>query len=281
MKNNNQFAGILIRWSTGLIAYATFVTLGLRCKDMGTVQPGNSTHIEINVQPTSIWFLHSTKDVIVLSEKSGDMTITLDWTSVESDGACAGIYIKTGSVPFEGLYGFGRAACFIPDIALTQDYLSISSTDSAVRIIMKGLAYKDIKETGVDSLDKLPITMSAMIQPTAKGFVISLQGMYYILLPKDQAALKFVFGQPTKLDSAYVEQTSPRLIKYFDDTRSVEVSNKNLGRWSILTDASRLQLDIPEPSWTSFTMFELDFDHSYKDFGQMSVSTVVTVRLIQ
>jgi hypothetical protein len=57
----------------------------------------------------------------------------------------------------------------------------------------------------------------------------------------------------------------------------VDARTDRFGRWAVTTDARILQLDIPDSSSKSETLFELDFDHSYKDAGQKSIHTTVEI----
>jgi hypothetical protein len=59
--------------------------------------------------------------------------------------------------------------------------------------------------------------------------------------------------------------------------RRISVASSRLGGFDITTDVERLQVELPDKRAT--TLFELDFDHSFKERGQESVTSSLTLSL--
>jgi hypothetical protein len=59
----------------------------------------------------------------------------------------------------------------------------------------------------------------------------------------------------------------------------VEIDDTRFGRMEIDTWAERLQLQVNRQAGVSIELFELDFDHTYKDRGQRRVMSRLSVEL--
>lgn len=246
------------------------------CSDiLSTIESHDLTEVNIAIKPGSKWKLSRDVGNVIATFESLPLSVLIDYTDETTDNRYAGLFITERNLELSGFYGFAKTAFFIPDQAVTQDTITIDVADSSFRVIMKQGNYGQIKETGIAKVDLKPITFDFLIEKNGGTIDLSLFGMYYFMLPKDGTQL-IIYSQPDQIDTLNITLQTARMIRYFDNVDSLTATNKTYGLFKVVTDAKRLQVDVPDVSLRNDILFELDFDHSYKDFGQIEVLSKVS-----
>ena len=103
------------------------------------------------------------------------------------------------------------------------------------------------------------------------GLTLESHGLYYVLPPMDGCSVEFFDEASTSLGTEQIDPGTSPFLRYYEDVRTVSLSSPSLGTVSLETDAAVVQIQVP--SYADTSRFELDFDHSFKDFGQTDVMT--------
>ena len=111
----------------------------------------------------------------------------------------------------------------------------------------------------------------------AEGLRLSASGLYYLLVPMEDCDVT-AFGEGgVELGSTHIDSDTSPLLRYYEDVRSIEIDSLPLGPLSVATDAAVLQVQVT--SYPDTSLFELDFDHSFKDRGQVDVHVDLSLPL--
>ena len=262
------------------ILYALFVLSFPQCKEMVDTKIIQKTPLLfVAINPGARWAVHQTEGNVRLNFGSSNIYALIDFTDEKEDGRYAGIFLKSNTVNLSGFYASARTAFFIPDQAITQDTVWLKVFGSNCNVIMHQGNYAQIKPSGNPSIDRMPIEMIANIQTDGHTINVSLSGMYYFMLPKDNTILAIFSKNKTKIDLLSIALNTGKMIQYFDNVDSLFIQTKKYGSFKVATNAKRLQLDIPSASAPDDILFELDFDHSYKDSNQVSVSSTINFEI--
>jgi hypothetical protein len=233
--------------------------------------------VTMDLSTSSDWLVVRRSPSITMENRRTGLWLTIDCTDASADGGWAGLYFARDGRQYEGLYGGARTAFFIPDIGLTQDRLVVRSADSLLFVRMEGQAYSDIATSGKVVVDREPIAFNTAILSEPGSLDIDAEGMYYIMLPRKATSLRISYMNGTMVDSLFITPATRRLLRYYDSTVGVRAHPEGFGDWTLTSDVRRLQVDVPDSSQGQETLFELDFDHAYKDFGQFGVHTTIHI----
>ena len=116
-----------------------------------------------------------------------------------------------------------------------------------------------------------PLFLDATFHLTRRGIVAHLEGLQYLLASMDHTTVTFT--APNATATRTVTPDSEPVIEYFEDVRTVSVDDGRFGRFWFWSDVERLQMQVHQNPVVD--VFELDFDHTFKDLGQRVVRTVL------
>jgi len=234
------------------------------------------TAVTISVSAKGQWRVLERDSCVVIALANHQTTVLVDWTDQRSDNRHPGVFLTHKGVSFAGKYGNASAPFFVPDIPETQDSVWVLTTDSSLVLGMQCGTYADIKPSADPQIDALPVVFQAVIAGQT-DLTLELSGLYYVLLPVSGTTLRISCIGGSAVDTLRVDRPGTRIIRYYDNVTSIRAWTREYGEWQIETDARRLQVDIPASS-AGTNLFELDFDHSYKDRGQRSVRSFVHIQ---
>jgi hypothetical protein len=165
---------------------------------------------------------------------------------------------------------------FVPDRPhLDQTAVAVTAAGPDLIVEMTEGSLAEMTDSQFDSDE--PFRWTSTWSIGADGLRLSASGLYYLLVPMDRCDVT-AFGEGgVELGSAHIESDTAPLLRYFEDVRSIEIDSLPLGALSVATDAAVLQVQVT--SYPDTSLFELDFDHSFKDRGQIDVHVDLSLPL--
>jgi hypothetical protein len=214
------------------------------------------------------------RSISLLSE-DGLREILVDGDGTEDDGMFGGIYLRVWNRTFSGDYLGHEAPLIAPERSFVpQSYIALEAERDVVNISM----VDDSPSLDVEpSLYPLLPPFRMQIQITfGDEIVIQLRGLYYILPVGLERVL--VWNETGEVVSYDTTEEGPWRA-YFEEARVVEFVDNMGFSYRIETDARVIQFEaLPPGPGASRQAYEIDFDHSYKDYGQFEVITTLYIR---
>jgi hypothetical protein len=136
------------------------------------------------------------------------------------------------------------------------------------RLVTKFLSgtYKNLSPTGAEK----PVPMDTSFRLDTNGrLVAELTGLYYVL-PTVNNTKVLITTKGTVVERTITPATET--LEYFDNVTLLDVNDPTYGHFTIETNVVLLQLQRD----LAYNRFELDFDHTFKDKGQESVTSKIT-----
>lgn len=128
-------------------------------------------------------------------------------------------------------------------------------------------SYKNLLDTGSDD----PVPMNAdFYLDGSKHLVAELSGLYYVLPTVQNTTVAITTNGAVQ--TRVFKQPAADTLEYFDNVTFIDVDDALYGHFTIETDLRLLQLQHE----VAYSRFELDYDHSFKDRGQASVTSKIT-----
>ncbi len=226
---------------------------------------------EISVEATSndIWEVTYSVETAELQfdHKSLPLSIHIDLDNGLDDGQQVGIYpIINGTT-----YATEIEKRMVNLIRPTTDagpiqLVKVGLESESISFLFEGGNYGALN----NSADASPVFMQGSAQVMVDKLQFDLEGLYYVLLPKGQSLVEYTDGA---LKESFTVSTDSEFTFYREDVKLLRVRNAFPSDVLMLTDVRRLQFDA-RPGKPNF---ELDFDHSFKDRGQRSVTSTLVI----
>ncbi len=205
--------------------------------------------------------------------EAGPWGILVDGDGPEDDGMYAGVYLRSGHREFSGGYLHKRAPLIAPERPFTiQSWIHVVAGENRVDVSMVDDGHPSGVASGRYRLQQ-PLRMDATVS-FGPHITIVLRGLYYIL-PSGVGTVSLRDGEGKRWEHGIVPGPWRT---YFEDIRTMEFFDSFGTHFLIETEARVLQLEgLPAAGDPAGQAFEIDFDHSYKEYGQFEIFT--TVRL--
>ena len=226
-----------------------------------------------------------------------EVVLEIGYGGTVDDDRFVGITPVLGDKRLEGAFWGSMAPLIYPQLDPEThqiERLEIWADSSVLRVLFKGGTYRILDPDGPDE----PLFMEAIFRRQGDRLVVSLYGLYYLLPSQAGTRLEISTagevvartvepgedGETTLvLDGASaigeVRDPESRHLEYFERVTRVEIDDARFGRMQIDTWAERLQLQVDRRAGVSIELFELDFDHTYKDRGQRRVMSRLSIEL--
>ena len=238
--------------------------------DAGTAEPSVWQHEIFSVveQPASAWHVTLEGTEVVARHTAADLALLIDATSGTTDERYAGIYLtEAGTARFTGRYNATTCSTFVPDRPyLDQEAVEVLADDATLTVTMTEGSLAEIPDSQFESDE--PFRWQSSWSLEGDGLHVAAQGLYYLLPSKDSCQLTLRAEDGAELGSLALTLDTEPFLQYFEAVRSIEVVSA-AESFAVTTDAEILQVEIP--SYPDTGLFELDFDHSFKERGQSDV----------
>lgn len=225
--------------------------------------------IRVVEEPGSGWHVAIEAAEVVARHAAADVALVVDPTNGAADGRYAGVYVFVGgAAQFEGTYNDTHCSMFVPDRPyMNQQDVSVVASGASLVVTMTEGSLSQMPDSKFPSDDPFVWKSSWSLDPG--GLRLAASGLYYLLPPKDGCGLKLLGEGGNEIGTVQIESDTAPFLKYFLGVRTIEIASSVAGTISIATDAEKLQVEVP--SYPNTGLFELDFDHSFKDLGQSEV----------
>lgn len=222
-------------------------------------------------QPSSDWHVALEGSDVVARHQGVDLALLIDPTNGATDGRYAGVYVTSKGVPrFDGTYNDSYCSMFVPDRPfINQDAVAVVADGATLTVTMTEGSLSEMSDSQFPS-DK-PFRWESAWSVETAGLRVVSSGLYYLLPSKDACDLTFLGENGVNLGSVQLTNDTSPFLRYFEGVRAIAVVSGPAGSFSIATDAQIVQVEVP--SYPNTGLFELDFDHSFKERGQDDVHT--------
>lgn len=205
----------------------------------------------------------------------GSYAVLLDGDGPEDDGMFAGVYLTIGGRTFSGYYLGHEAPLLAPERPyVTQSQITVEASGN--RLLVTILDDKPALAGGNDPYPLVPpFRMEAEIL-LGQETIVHLRGLYYILPTGLERVL--LWSGPVGPMVYEISEEGPWRA-YVEDITAMEFVD-SMGTWYKLeTNARVIQFEAlrPGPDPTR-QVYEIDFDHSYKEYGQFDIITTLVLR---
>lgn len=243
-----------------------------------TWQLGPITVVE---EPDSHWTVTEAEDdAAVVAWHSGlDVSLLIDASNADDDGRYAGIYVFEGGDPrFTGSYYGSHCSMFVPDRPhVDQTAVTVTAAGVSLAVEMMEGSLSEMSDAQFPSDE--PFRWTSSWSADGPGLRLQSGGLYYLLVPKERCDVTVLGEGGAELGSTHIDSDTSPFLTYFDDVRTIAIASQPLGQLSVSTDAAVLQVEVT--SYPDTSLFELDFDHSFKDRGQLDVRSELALPLTQ
>lgn len=205
------------------------------------------------------------------------LEVLVDWDDALDDGHSVDIIVKIDDKSYDNLSFRDRSALIHANRGwATQERVEVKGVGKTLKIAMEegSVCYflEKIRECP-PNLSNESISLKANLTVVDRSLVVELKGFYYILLSKTNTTLE-LFDQENQLSAQYlITEETPVFVDYYENVSKIVVNDGVFGELDIQTNVRLLQIDtsntvrIPENKNLPLA-FELDFDHSFKEYGQ-------------
>jgi hypothetical protein len=248
----------------------------------------------------SPWALeHDVEAHRILARLDGgaEVALEIDYDGPEDDGHLVGVTLVLAGRRLEGAFWGSTAPLIYPQLDPEEhqiERLSIHSEGAALWVRFEGGSYQILDPAGPDE----PLMMEASFRRQGQQLVVNLYGLYYLLPSLGGTRLELSVagdrltrtvdpgdedGTSLVLDGsqviATVSNAESRHLEYFDRVTRVEIDDARFGQMALETSVERLQLQVSRQPGVDMELFELDFDHTFKDRGQRRVMSRLSIAL--
>lgn len=230
--------------------------------------------VSYRLDPDSPWSVEidAAKGLITCwhAEHADDL-FEVDYDDTAADGQFPGIRPVVNGVSMSGLFFYAQAGFLSPSFYGNASAASVETDGDVLHVLLEGDDYRDLNPAAGDD----PLSMSVAITYKDDGIHMDLWGLYYILPSAADTTYTMVTeGQP--LDG-HVTPDSEIGYTYYPNVTRVDVQDSLFGNFYFTTFCRWLQIQVHDV----WELFEFDFDHSFKDYGQHDVLTKLVIPYAQ
>ena len=235
--------------------------------------------------------------VLARLDDGTEVVLEIDYGGPEDDRHLVGITPILAGKRFEGAFWGSTAPLLYPQLDPEEhqiERLDIRAEGAALWVRFVGGSYQILDPAGPAE----PLFMEAIFRRQDDRLVVNLYGLYYLLPslastrielvvagerltrtvePGEQEGTSLVFDGSQVI--ATVSGAESRHLEYFDHVTRVEIDDSRFGRMILETYVERLQLQVSRQPGVAMELFELDFDHTFKDRGQRRVMSRLSIEL--
>ena len=258
--------------------------------------------VELDISPGagSSWTLEHDAESHRILARLGDgseVALEIDYDGPEHDEHLVGITPILGGQRLEGAFWGSTAPLIYPQLDPTEhqiERLVVHIEGGALKVGFEGGSYRILDPAGPAA----PLFMEAIFRRRGDRLVVDLYGLYYLLPSQagtrldlaaagehssrtvepgsDEGATRVRSGSSVILE---VRDEKSRHLEYFDGVTRVEINDQRFGRMELDTWVDRLQVQVNREPGVAIELFELDFDHTFKDRGQRRVMSRLSIEL--
>lgn len=251
---------------------ALSASLGVGCSHdaSGTTPADAGDDASIVTAGAAFTIVQSRSTYVATSTSNPRFKVEIDCDDEMADGRFFGIApVIDGKRLQISMYGGPMFPIFTPDFdAGAIRCRRIESDDAKLIVGLEAGTYKALDPAGPDQ----PVPLEAAFSIEGGHLVARLSGIYYVMLTRANTALRIVHGE---LSTQTITTSSAGFTEMFDDVTSIAVDDSIYGQLTIDAVIARLQVQLYDDGSEGF---ELDLDHAFKDRGQRSVVSTITVR---
>lgn len=219
----------------------------------------------------SPWNLRRQGDDVLATLPAHDLAITVHGAPVAE--RFAGIGVVWRGKDFSTGY-FGRESPLIlPEHPRKgQERLTVRAAGDALHVRMEEGRVNDLKEEGGAFSSPGPLVLDARLRPVGPNLEVRLEGFYYIILPLEGTKLLAAAGPQSELR---VEELASHT--YLSTPRELRVVRDGRAEAILETNVLKLQVEVRDRKGYAGRPqgFELDFDHAFKDLGQLEIESTL------
>jgi hypothetical protein len=277
------------------LTLSLWLSLGVCATAQQTVQVSFSQH------PSSSWRLELDPEgrrVVAYSRELQGIAVEMDYDGATDDGHLEGITAILGELRLEGRF-WGAVAPLIYPMLDPEEHrlerLEVEAEGQTLRVRFEGGSYRILSAAGGEQ----PLFTEAVFRLEPEEMIVDLNGLYYLLPSQggtrvaviDEAGQERVLRVDQGTDSGttivadekghtqIVSEADGHYLEYFERVTGVEIEDARFGRLVLTTYAQRLQVQVDRPAAKPTDLFELDFDHAFKDRGQRQVLSQLVISL--
>ncbi len=224
--------------------------------------------IQVTEEPGSAWSVALEGKDVVARHADRDVALLIDPTNGASDGRYAGIYVSVDKTPrFNGRYNATDCSMFVPDRPFkNQQAVVVHASGTTLTVTMTEGSLSEMTDSQFPSDE--PFRWQSTWELETAGLRLAASGLYYLLPSMDDCMLTLLGEGGAPIDELQLTTATAPFLEYFHDVRTIQIASPQ-GSFSISSDAQILQVQVP--SYPDTGLFELDFDHSFKEKGQADI----------
>ena len=250
--------------------------------------------------PDSVWTLELDPEahrLVAQLDAGAEVALEIDYDGPTDDDHLVGITPILGGKRLEGEFWGSTAPLVYPQLDPEEhqiERLDVHAEGDVLRVRFEGGTYQILDPAGPEE----PLFMEAVFRRQGQRLVVNLYGLYYLLPSQAGTRLDLTAagelltrtvepggeeGASLVLDGSQVVVTvsdpESRHLEYFDRVTRVEIDDSRFGQMDLETYVERLQVQVNRQPGVAIELFELDFDHTFKDRGQRRVMSRLSIDL--
>ena len=248
----------------------------------------------------SSWTLEQdskSRQIVAHLADGAEVALEIDYDGPADDQHLVGITPILSGRRLEGAFWGSMAPLIYPQLDPEEhqiERLTIETEGDTLRVRFEGGTYRILDPEGPDE----PLFMEALVHQRNDRLEVLLYGLYYLLPSRARTRLEISTaggastrrvepgddGETTLVHDgssilSEVKDEASRHLEYFDRVIRVDIDDSRFGRMELETYAERLQIQVNRPPGVIMELFELDFDHTFKDRGQRRVMSRLSIEL--
>ncbi|MGB5294408.1 MAG: hypothetical protein WBP34_05600 [Thermoanaerobaculia bacterium] len=285
------------RGKVGLVLHLCLWLVGR----LATAQPApEAVEVVHSQSDDSSWTLEVEPEahrILARLDDGAVVALEIDYDGSGGDEHLVGITPIIGGRRLEGAFWGSTAPLIYPQLDPEEhrlERLGVHARSGALRVRFEGGTYRILDPVGPEE----PLFMEAIFRRQNDRLVVNLYGLYYLLPSQAGTRLDLTAagerltrtveaggeeGTSLVLDGSAailtVSDDESRHLEYFDRVTRVEIDDSRFGRMELETYVERLQLQVNRQPGVAIELFELDFDHTFKDRGQRRVMSRLSIDL--
>lgn len=223
----------------------------------------------VSATPSSPWKIEAdvkNNKLLIRHQQLSGIALDVDCDDHRRDQRYEGITLIIGGKRLEGrLHGSIVSLLSVDHDAGPVFACSAQALDNEIRVRFENGSLRRLHPAAPDE----PVFFEAVFRiGKDRKLTAYLNGIYYLFPTLDGSVVKLA-GQPEKRFS----KSSKNSIEYFEHVTAFDVVDSAFGEFSFSGLVERLQIQVHNAPATN--LFELDFDHTYKDRGQRAVPAIL------
>lgn len=266
------------------------------------VEPRSVEPVEITLasHPESPWALEVSVEGSAIDARHAGypgLVLEIDCDDEADDGRLPGVAPVFGERRLEGAFWGSRAPFFYPILVPEEHVLErvrVEAGRERLKLRFEGGSYSLLQPAAGEA----PLFTELVFIAEEGELTVHMDGLYYLLPSQRGTAMRIwtaageVIRRIDRSESsratvvrdataelARLEPSGDRHREYFEAVSRVELESTELGAMALDLWIERLQIQVDRNDSADSDLFELDFDHTFKDRGQRSVMARLTMKI--